>query len=83
MNGWNVGGGIERKFGKRLSIGFEYRHTDFRSKTFTLSNQTTVNTGPETKGDNGGTGILGSVSTGPTLISLKSDSFGVRLNFHF
>ena len=88
MNGWNVGGGFEQKFGKHLSIGFEYRHTDFRSKTFTLSNQTTINTGSETKGDAGGSGLgvtgnLGSVSTGPTSISLKSDSFGVRVNFHF
>ena len=83
MNGWNVGGGIERKFGKHLSIGFEYRHTNLGSKTFTLSNQTTVNTGPETIGDKGDKGQLGSVSTGPTIISLKSDSFGVRINYHF
>ena len=60
-----------------------FAQKDAHRVIFTLSNQTTVNTGPETKGDNGGTGILGSVSTGPTLISLKSDSFGVRVNFHF
>lgn len=83
MNGWNLGGGIEQKFGRHFSIGFEYRHTDLRSKTFTLGSQTTVNAGSETRGDNGAAGLLGSVSTGPTRISLKSDSFGVKANFHF
>jgi opacity protein-like surface antigen len=83
MSGWNVGGGVEQKFGKRFSIGFEYRHTDLRSKIFSPTNGTITNTGPETRGDNGGTGLLGNVSSGPTRISLKSDSFGVRFNFHF
>ncbi|MGI8470147.1 MAG: outer membrane protein [Pyrinomonadaceae bacterium] len=91
MRGWNVGGGFEQKFGKRFSIGFEYRHTDLRSKTFSPTNGTVVNTGPETHGDANGfggsglgaTGLVGFVSSGPTRVSLKSDSFGVRVNFHF
>jgi opacity protein-like surface antigen len=83
MNGWTGGVGIARKFGARISIGFEYRHTDYRSKTFTLGNQTTVNTGPEARGTNGVAGLPGGVSTDPTRVSLKSDSFGVRVNFHF
>ena len=84
MSGWNVGGGIERKFGNRLSIGFEYRHTDLRSKTFAPTNGTVVNTGASVAGTNGVIpDTQGQVSSGPTLISLKSDSFSVRFNFHF
>lgn len=83
MGGWTAGAGVEQKFGKRLSIGFEYRYTDLGSKTFTPANAATANTGPETVGTNGATGLLGSVVSGPTRISLKSDSFGVRVNFHF
>ena len=84
MSGWNVGGGIEQKFGKLLSIGFEYRHTDLRSKTFAPTNAVVVNTGSSVAGTNGVIpDTQGQVSSGPTRISLKSDSFGVRVNFHF
>ena len=83
MGGWTAGAGVEQKLGRRLSLGFEYRHTDLGSKTFTPTNATTVNNGPETVGTNGATGLLGSVASGPTRISLKSDSFRVRVNFHF
>lgn len=83
MSGWNIGAGVEHKLGKHFSIGFEYRHTDLGSKTFSLSNRTTVNTGQETRGDNGQTGGLGSVNGAPTRVSLKSDAFSVRFNFHF
>lgn len=84
MGRWAGGVGFEHKFGARVSVGFEYRHTDLRDKTFALSNQTTVNTGPPPRGtDNRPTESTGSVNTGPTRVSLKSDSFGVRVNFHF
>lgn len=81
--GWTGGVGIERKLGAHVGIGFEYRHSDYRSGTFTLGNQTTVNTGPDARGTNGVAGLPGGVSTAPTRVSLKSDSFGVRVNFHF
>lgn len=83
MGGWTAGAGVEQKFGRRLSIGFEYRHTDLGSKTFTPAGASTVNNGHETVGTNGGRGLLGSVASGPTRVSLKNDSFSVRLNFHF
>ena len=83
MGGWTGGFGVERKLGARVSAGFEYRHSDFRSKTFTLGNQATVNTGPEARGTNGVAGLPGGVATDPTRVSLKNDSFGVRVNFHF
>jgi outer membrane immunogenic protein len=83
MGGWTGGVGIERKLGTHVGIGLEYRHTDYRSETFTLGNQTTVNTGPEARGTNGVAGLSGGVSTAPTRVSLKSDSVGVRVNFHF
>jgi opacity protein-like surface antigen len=83
MGGWTGGVGIERKLSAHVGIGFEYRHSDYRSGTFTLGNQTTVNTGPEARGTNGVAGLPGGVSTEPTRVSLKSDSLGVRVNFHF
>lgn len=83
MNGWIAGGGLEQKFGKRWSIGFEYRHTDLGSKTFTPTNATTINTGPEALGTNGGKSALGNVAHGPTLVSVRSDSFAIKVNFHF
>lgn len=83
MGGWTVGGGLDHALGRHYSIGVEYRHTSLGSKVFTLATQTTTNTGPEKRGTNGGTGVLGSVSTGPTRISLRSDAISVRFNFHF
>lgn len=84
MGGWTLGGGFEQKISKRISFGFEYRHTDLRSKTFTLNNQTTVNTGPSARGSDGVvSNFQGDVSTQPTQVSLKSDSFIVKVNFHF
>jgi opacity protein-like surface antigen len=83
MGGWTGGFGVERKLGERFSIGFEYRHSDFRSKTFALNSQTRTNTGPEATGTNGVAGLSGGVSTDPTRVSLKSDSFRARFNFHF
>ena len=58
MGGWTAGGGVEQQLGAHFSIGLEYRHTDLGAKSF-AGTQTTVNTGPETHGDNGGTGTLG------------------------
>jgi len=81
IGGWVVGGGVERKLGDHVSIGFEYRHTDFPAKTFTLSDQTTTNTGPDPIG--GGAGSHGGVVPGPTRVSLSSDSFVARFSFHF
>ncbi|MEQ1765671.1 MAG: outer membrane beta-barrel protein [Pyrinomonadaceae bacterium] len=83
QGGWNVGGGLERKLGKRYSIGAEYRHTDLGSAAFALSDQSTVNTGPDKIGNGGQPGLPGSVSTGPTAVSLKSDTFRFRFNIHF
>lgn len=98
MNGWNAGGGAEWKLGKRYSLGFEYRHTDLRSKTFTFQMLTATNTGPQAVGTNGVAGLPGGVSvpvaetpgataTGsapnPTTFSHKSDTVGVRFNIHF
>lgn len=91
LSGWTAGGGIERKIGKSLSIGIEYRHTDLGGKTFTSTNAVTVNTGPTTMGDAGGlggsgfgvTGLLGMVQAGPTRIKARSDALSVRLAFHF
>ena len=83
MDGWTGGFGFARKLGKRVSVGFEYRRTDYRSKTFALDDQATVNTGPEPVGTNGVAGLSGGVVTDPTRVSLKNDYFGVRVNFHF
>ena len=83
MGGWTGGLGVARRLGAPFSIGFEYRRTDFGSKAFTLSNQTRVNTGPEARGTDGVAGLSGGVETGPTRVSIKSDSFSVRFNFHF
>jgi opacity protein-like surface antigen len=83
FGGWAAGGGIEQRVGRHISIALEYRHTDFGSRTFALSNQTVVNTGPTTVGTDGQPGQLGSVSTGPTQIALKGDSLGIRLNWRF
>jgi outer membrane immunogenic protein len=99
MGGWTGGFGVERKLGKRFSIGFEYRHTDLRSKNFVFTDSTVTNTGPQPTANNIVAGIFGGVNgafgfssattvggvsgDSSTKISLKSDSFGVRFNFHF
>ena len=91
LSGWAAGGGIERKIGKSLSVGIEYRRTDLGGKTFAPSNSVTVNTGPTTMGDAGGlfgsglgvTGLLGMVQTGPTRIKVRSDALSLRLALHF
>jgi outer membrane immunogenic protein len=83
MGGWTGGLGVEQALGAHFSVALEYRHTDLGAKNFTLANQATVNTGPESHGTNGGTGLLGNVSTGPTRVSLRSDAVGLRLNFRF
>lgn len=99
MGGWTGGFGVERKLRKRFSIGFEYRHTDLRSKDFAFTNLTLTNNGPQPTANNNTAGLFGGVngavgfginntvvgvtSGGSTKISLKSDSFGVRVNFHF
>ena len=83
LGGWTAGAGVEHKIGKALSIGLDYRHTDLGSTAFTLANQTIVNTGPTTVGDNGQPGLLGSVSTGPTRIKARSDALSLRVAFHF
>jgi outer membrane immunogenic protein len=82
MGGWTGGIGLEQQLGAHFSLGLEYRHSDLGSHNFAGA-QTTVNTGPETHGDNGGTGLLGQVSTGPTHVSLRTDALSLRLNFHF
>lgn len=83
MGGWTGGLGVEQALGAHFSIALEYRHTDLGSKDFTPSGGTVVNTGPETHGNNGGTGSLGQVSPGPTNISLTTDALSLRLNFRF
>lgn len=91
LSGWTAGGGIERKIGRVLSIGIEYRRTDLGGKTFISTNAVTANTGPTTMGDAGGlggsgvgvTGLLGMVQTGPTRIKVKSDALSLRLAIHF
>jgi outer membrane immunogenic protein len=82
MGGWTGGLGLEQQLGAHFSLGLEYRHSDLGAKDF-AGTQTTVNTGPETHGDNGGTGSLGQVSTGPTHLSLRTDALSLRLNFRF
>ena len=83
MGGWTGGGGLEQQLGAHLSLGLEYRHSDLGAKDFTPATVTVVNTGPETHGDNGGTGSLGQVSPGATHVSLRSDAVTLRLNFRF
>jgi opacity protein-like surface antigen len=83
LSGWTAGAGIEQKLSKLLSIGLEYRHTDFGGHNFALANGTTVNTGPVTIGDNGQPGLLGSVSGGATRIKLQSDALSLRIALHF
>ena len=83
MGGWTGGGGFEQQLGAHFSIGLEYRHTDLGAKTLSPVGGTAVNTGPETHGDNGATGLLGQVFTGPTHVSLRSDAIALRLNFRF
>lgn len=83
MGGWTAGIGLEQALGAHFSIALEYRHTDLGAGNFTLANQTTVNTGPESRGSNGATGLLGNVSTGPTRVQLDSDALSLRLNYRF
>jgi len=83
LSGWTAGGGIERRLSKLLSIGLEYRHTDFGGHDFALANRTTVNTGAVTVGDNGQPGVLGSVAGGATRIKLQSDALSLRIALHF
>lgn len=83
MSGWTGGVGIEQALGSRFSVALEYRHTDLGTGDFTPTNAATVNTGPEMRGSNGATGILGSVASGPTRIQLDSDALSLRLNFRF
>jgi opacity protein-like surface antigen len=83
MGGWTAGGGVDQAIGSHFSIGLEARHTDLGSRDFALTSRTTTNLGPETHGDNGGTGTLGSVSAGPTRVSLRNDAISLRLNFRF
>ncbi len=83
MGGWTGGIGVEQALGRRFSAALEYRHTDLGAKDFSPTNTATVNTGPETRGDNGATGILGNVQSGPTRIQLQSDAVSLRLNFRF
>jgi opacity protein-like surface antigen len=83
MGGWTAGAGVDQAIGSHFSIGLELRHTDLGARDFALTGQTITNFGPETHGDNGGTGQLGSVSTGPTRVSLRNDAISLRLNFRF
>lgn len=83
MGGWTGGVGIEQALGAHLSVALEFRHTDLGARDFTPSNAATVNTGPESRGTNGATGLLGSVASGPTRIRLDSDALSLRLNFRF
>ena len=83
MAGWTAGIGADQAIGHHFSIGLEYRHSDFGTKTFTLANQVVQNLGPETHGDNGGTGLLGSVSTGPNRVSVRTDAIALRVNYRF
>lgn len=88
MGGWTGGFGVERRLGARFSLGFEYRHSDLRSETFTPGNPMRVNTGPLPRGTDGLPSdpiapVIGGVEPSPTRVSLNSDSFRVRVNFHF
>jgi outer membrane immunogenic protein len=83
MGGWTGGGGVEQQLGAHFSLALEYRHSDLGAKDFTPASVTTVNTGPETHGNNGGTGSLGQVSGGATHLSLRTDALSLRLNFRF
>lgn len=83
MGGWTGGLGIEQALGSHLSVALEFRHTDLGARDFTPTNATTVNTGPEMRGTNGATGLLGSVASGTTRIQLDSDALSLRLNFRF
>jgi outer membrane immunogenic protein len=74
-HGWNAGGGVERRFNKRYSIGLEYRHTDLGSRTSAAESYLATYPTPPTN--------AAIISYAPTKISLKSDSFSVRFNFHF
>lgn len=83
MGGWTGGVGIEQALGSQLSVALEFRHTNLGARDFTPTNATTVNTGPETRGTNGATGLLGSVANGPTRSQLDSNAVSLRLNFRF
>jgi outer membrane immunogenic protein len=81
--GWAFGGGFDHMFSRHYSLGVEYRHTQISVNSFTAGSGSTVNTGPETHGDNGATGTLGMVSIPVTNFKLRSDAVSLRFNIHF
>jgi opacity protein-like surface antigen len=81
--GWTFGGGFAQSIANHLSLGAEYRHTSLGNTDNFAMTGSTVNTGPETHGTNGGTGTLGMVSPLAGNSKLKSDSVNFRIDFHF
>lgn len=74
-HGWNAGGGVERKLGDRYSLGFEYRHTDLGSRMSVADSYHATYPPSPTQ--------AAIITYAPTNVSLKSDTFSVRLNFHW
>jgi outer membrane immunogenic protein len=83
LGGWTIGLGAEQALNEHLSVGLEFRHTDFGSKRFSLHDPSVTNTGPETVGDDAGHGTIGFVSAGSTRVHMRSDALGLKLNWGF
>jgi opacity protein-like surface antigen len=82
--GWTAGVGGEASLSRRISIGVEYRHSDFGSQNVLLATQDVqvsvpVYTAPA--GINGAGAIPPKVTFGPTRLSFTDDVVTVRLNF--
>jgi high affinity Mn2+ porin len=91
--GWTAGAGFERKLGSHLSIGVEYRHTDYGTVdaafpvTFT-GTSLTAGTTPHgavtvTSSITSDLTSAPNVASAPTRVRLRNDGVGLRLNFTF
>lgn len=84
FTGWTAGAGIEYRVTDSVSIGIDYRHNDYGSKSFALGAATPVNAGATITD---GSGNHPPASTGgvpgSTQLGLRDERAGATLSFHF
>ncbi len=81
--GWTIGGGGELKLSPHLSLGVEYRYTDYGHKTYSFTNAAVTSQGASITDTQGHTATGGQAFPGDTRVGLSDNRVMLRLNWRF
>ncbi len=81
--GWTIGGGAEVRLSRRLSLGLEYRYSDYGHKTYSFPDAAVTSQGATITDSRGNIGLGGQAVPSDTPVGLSENRVMVRMNWRF